>query len=204
MNLHPLALAPISEEVAAVFLLGVGLFAIVVALCLCCYLFECLTRWFSFTCDWLGHRLAKRKVHLRSPAYPRRNQEVASRISPTRSRPALAPHPSPTAINAAIAKRTTRLARVPAPVDARDLLQPLRTAEKPFSGKVAEERSVIWVKPILRCEVNSLNVQHENSLRIFFLFPPNAELNISTEASSQDDRGVGQMFHDVGPFPGAW
>ena len=123
MNLHPLALAPISDEVAAVFLVGVGLFSIVVALCLCCYLFECITRWFSFTCDWLDRRLAKRKVHPRSQAYPRRNQEIASRTSAPRLRPTFAPHPSPTAINAAIAKRTTRLAKVPVPVDARDAIR---------------------------------------------------------------------------------
>jgi hypothetical protein len=34
MNVHPLALAPIGDEAAGVFLVGVGLFSIVVALCL--------------------------------------------------------------------------------------------------------------------------------------------------------------------------
>jgi hypothetical protein len=114
---------PLGDEVAGVFLVGVGLFSLVVALCLCCYLFECITRWFNLTCDWLERRLAKRKVRPRSQAYSRRSQEVASRISAPRSRPPFAPHPSPTAINAAIAKRTTRLAKAPAPVDARDAIR---------------------------------------------------------------------------------
>ena len=123
MNVNSFALAPISDEVAGVFLVGVGLFSIVVALCLCCYLVECITTWFSFTCDWLERRLAKRKVHPRSLAHSRRNQEVASRVSAPWSRPTFARHPSPTAINAAIARRTTRLAKAPAPVDARDAIR---------------------------------------------------------------------------------
>jgi bifunctional non-homologous end joining protein LigD len=39
------------------------------------------------------------------------------------------------------------------PKEIYELLQPLQTAEKPFAGPVAEEKSICWVKPILRCEV---------------------------------------------------
>jgi bifunctional non-homologous end joining protein LigD len=46
-----------------------------------------------------------------------------------------------------------------------ELLQPLRTTEKPFAGLVAEQKSVLWVKPVLRCEVKYTKWTYDRRLR---------------------------------------
>ena len=117
MNAQPLMLIPtVSDFMLNFFLLGVGLFLILVALAFCCYLLGCLTRAFDTVCNWLEYKLYKRKVRRRSLAYLERN---ASRPSSLK-----ALHPSPAAVNAASAKRATVLPyQARRPIDAREALR---------------------------------------------------------------------------------
>lgn len=102
MNTHALMLiSTVSNYFMNIYLLGVGLFLIIVALAICSYLLECLTRAFDATCNWLEYKLYRRKVRRRSLAYLERN---SYRPWPINTR-----HPSPTAVNAVSAKSATVL-----------------------------------------------------------------------------------------------
>lgn len=102
MNAHALMLIPTTSDYAVnIYLLGVGLFLIVVALAICSYVLECLTRAYDAACNWLEYKLYRRKVRRRSLAYLERNTH--------RSRPVNAPHPSPAAVNTASTSRATVL-----------------------------------------------------------------------------------------------
>lgn len=117
MNMHPLLLvAIVSDYMANIFLVGVGLFLIVAALALCSYLLECLTRAFDAICNWLEYKLHRRKVRRRSLAYLERN---AYRPTPIQTQ-----HPSPAAVNATATKRATVLPyKSRRSVDAREALR---------------------------------------------------------------------------------
>lgn len=117
MNAHAsMLITTASDYFVNIYLLGVGLFLIIVALAICSYLLECLTRAFDATCNWLEYKLYRRKVRRRSLAYLERNSY--------RPRPINAPHPSPTAVNAASANSGTVLPyKARRSVDARDTLR---------------------------------------------------------------------------------
>ena len=117
MNMHPIMhISTVGDYMVNFFLLSVGLFLLVVALALCGYLLECLTRAFDATCNWLEYKLQRRKVRRRSLAYLERNAQ--------RPRPIKAAHPSPATINTASAKSATVLPyRARRSVDARETLR---------------------------------------------------------------------------------
>lgn len=70
MNTLLLQLAQVSNGDRAGFVLfGLGLIIFIAAVALCHYLLDYVSRIFEAACDWLEHRLAKRKVRRRSFAY---------------------------------------------------------------------------------------------------------------------------------------
>lgn len=69
-----LQLAQVSNGDKEKFVLfGLWLVIFILAVALCRYLLDCISRTFEATCDWLEHRLAKRKVRRRSFAYMKRS-----------------------------------------------------------------------------------------------------------------------------------
>ena len=117
VNARALMLVPtVSNYAVNIYLLGVGLFLIVVALAISCYVLKCIARAYDAACNRLEYRLRIRRGRLRSLAHLQRHARRPRHVS--------ASHPSSAAVNAASNSRATVLPyKSRRTVDAREALR---------------------------------------------------------------------------------
>ena len=117
MNMHAIVLMPaVSSYIVNIYLVGVGLFLILVALAISCYVLERLARAYDAACSRLEYKLHRRRVRLRSTLYRQRHH-------PHHPKPVAAPHPSPTAVNTATNRATVLPYKARRTTDSRDVLR---------------------------------------------------------------------------------
>jgi len=115
--MYAIVLVPVgSSYFVNIYLIGVGLFLIIVALAICCYVLERFARAYDAACNRLEYRLYQRRVRLRSPVYRQRHH-------PHRPKPVVAPHPSPTEVNTASSRATVLPYKARRPTDSREALR---------------------------------------------------------------------------------